>query len=536
MFKKVLQTALGSTGKKSFRGNSSGKPHKERPLSTNYDDNVKMFKEVFNLCDDVVFREFKVDLTQPLKACVVYVGPLTDHTMLTKDLIEPLTKGFREQQESFQGNPNNLQKKICENVLISSEISTASDLLELEKKLLQGNSILLLEGADSAVIVSTRGGEVRSVEEPSNEPVVRGPKDGFVENLDTNVSLIRRRIKTSRLKCQTFLVGQLTVTKIAVCYIQGIANDKVVEEVKLRIRRINTTGILASNYVDELINDEPVSIFPLVQYTERPDKTAGSLLEGRVCIIVDNTPMVLIIPVTYISLLQASDDYYNHWIFASFIRLLRFIALNIAILFPAATIAMFAFHQDMVPDVLLTTAAAARQNVPFPIFFEILLMELTFELLQEAGVRLPKTIGQAISTVGGLVIGQAAVSAGFVSPISVIVVAITAIATFTTPNYAAAATIRLLRFFLIILAGLLGGFGIILGLMAILGHLCALRSFGVPYLAPIAPLIPRDLKDTMVRVPLWGMVTRPDFLRAKKKVTQAPDQGPAKPNEGGDGE
>lgn len=536
MFKKILNIALGSTGKKSIPRNSSGEPHQKRPLSINYDNNLKLFREAFNLCDDVVFRKFKLDLAQPLRACVIYIAPLTDHTMLTNDLIEPLTKGFRTHQEIFPGNPNNLQKIICENILISAEISTSSDLLELEKNLLQGNSILMLEGTDSAVIVGTHGGEVRSVDEPSNEPVVRGPKDGFVENLDTNVSLIRRRIKTSRLKCRTFQLGQLTVTKIAVCYIQGIANDKVVAEVVRRINRINTAGILASNYIDELITDEPISIFPLVQYTERPDKTASSLLEGRVCVIVDNTPMVLILPLTFISLMQASDDYYNNWIFASFIRLLRFVALNIALLFPAATIAMFAFHQDMVPDVLLSTAAAARQNVPFPIFFELLLMELTFELLQEAGVRLPKTIGQAISTVGGLVIGQAAVNAGFVSPISVIVVAITAIATFTTPNYAAAATIRLLRFFLIVLAGLLGGYGIILGLMAILGHLCALRSFGVPYLAPIAPLIPRDLKDTMVRVPLWGMVTRPGFLRTKKKVAQAPDQGPAKPDEGGDGE
>ena len=434
----------------------------------------------------------------------------------------------------MQVNLSNLQQVICENVLISSEVSTSSDLLELEKKIFQGNSVLLLKGTGSAIVVGTRGGEVRNVDEPQSEPVVRGPKDGFVESLDTNVSLIRRRIKTSRLKCETFEVGQLTITKIAVCYMQGISNDKMVEEVKLRINRINTSSILDSNYIEEMIVDDPLSIFPLVQYTERPDKTAGSLLEGRICIIVDNAPNVLIVPVTFISLLQASEDYYNNWVFATFVRLLRYAALNIGLLGPSVAVAMFAFHQDMVPAVLLVTAAAARQNVPFPMFIEVFFMEITFEILQEAGVRLPRAIGQAVSTVGGLVIGQAAVSAGLISPISVIVVAITAIATFTAPNYAVGTALRISRFFLLILAGFLGGFGIILGLMAILGHLCSLRSFGISYLSPIAPLSPRDLKDTMIRVPLWAMITRPRFLRTKHPVTQDPNQGPVKPDEGVD--
>jgi len=312
--------------------------------------------------------------------------------------------------------------------------------------------------------------EGRAINEPTTEPVVRGPKDGFVESLSINASLIRRRIRSSRLKLELFKIGSLTQTSIGVFYIQGIVNDKLVEEVRKRIKRIEIDGILESGYIEELINDEPVSIFPLIQTTERPDRTAGSLLEGRVVILVDNTPMNLIVPCTFVSLLQASEDYYTPAPFASFIRIIRFIALNIALLLPALTIAAFSFHQELIPTTFITNVSSARQDLPLPIAAEVLLMEFTFEILREAGVRLPKAIGQAVSIVGGLVIGQAAVTAGYVAPVPVIVVAMTAIASFTIPNYAAGVSIRILRFFLLILASILGGVGIMLGLMVILIH------------------------------------------------------------------
>lgn len=534
MLEKVLKSILGFSGKKSSKGKTTDQPQEKRPLSVNYDDNLTALKEVFNLCQDMIFREFKLNTNPTVKVCLVYVGPLTDHQMLSKDLIEALMRGIPELHGNFKINPQNLQQDLLDHLLTSAEVSTTSDLLELVTKVLQGNTALVLEGFSTAILAGTRGAEKRAVAEPDTEPVVRGPRDGFVESLDTNLSLVRRRIKTSRLKCEMFQVGLLTKTKVAVCYVQGIANDKVVEEVKLRISKINMSSVLGSNYIEELINDESFSLLPLIQYTERPDKTAGSLIEGRVGIIVDNSPMVLIVPTTFVTLLQAADDYYNNWVFATFVRLLRFVALNIALLLPSLIIAVFSFHQELVPTVLLTTAAGARRDLPFPIFLEILLMEVTFELLREAGVRLPKTVGQAISTVGGLVIGQAAVSAGFVSPLSVIVVAVTAIATFAIPNYAASTAIRILRFILIFLSGSLGGFGIVVGLMIILGHLCALRSFGVPYLSPIAPLSLNDLKDTMIRVPWWAMLTRPRLFGSKEPVSQDPDQGPRKPDKRGE--
>lgn len=287
-----------------------------------------------------------------------------------------------------------------------------------------------------------------------------------------------------------------------------------------------------SGTIEEMISDQPFSLFPLVEYTERPDKVAGSLAEGRVAILVDNTPMTLIVPTTFVSLLQASEDYNNAFLFASFVRILRFISLNIALLLPAVTVAIMTFHQEIIPDKLMDIIITNRKELPLPIYGEIVLMEMFFEILREAGVRLPRTIGQSVSIVGGLVIGQATVNAGFVGYIAVIVVSLTAVASFVIPSYAAGTAIRILRFGLIILAAFLGGVGIMMGLMFILFYLCGLRSFGVPYLSPIAPLSPRDLKDTFIRAPWWAMLTRPRFTGANDPARMDTNQGPTKPSKG----
>ena len=502
-------------------------------MSANYDENLQTLRQVFDLCADILFREFTINTEYPIRAFVVYVAGLTDYEMISDHLLKTVMLEAVALAPSVHLTKANAQQIILDHLINLAETGTTSDLIELVKKVLTGNTALVLDGSTTAIIAGVRGGESRAIAEPDTEPGVRGPKDSFVENIDTNISLVRRRIKTSRLKSEKFEVGLLTKTKLNVCYIKGIANDKVVQEVKLRIGRINIDSVLSSNHIEELIMDEPISLFPLVQYTERPDKVAASLLEGRIVIVVDNTPMSLIVPATFITLLQAAEDYYNNAVFGTMIRLLRFAALNIAMLLPAITVAAFSFHQELLPTSLINTVAGARQGLPLPIVFEILLIEFAFELLREAGVRLPKTIGQAISTVGGLVIGQAAVAAGLVSPLSVIVVAITAISSYAIPNYAAGTAIRLLRFILIILAGVLGGVGIVSGLMVILIHLCSLRSFGIPYLSPLAPLTLGDLKDSMVRVPWWAMVMRPRLFAASESARQDPDQGPQKPDKGG---
>lgn len=357
-----------------------------------------------------------------------------------------------------------------------------------------------------------RGWEHRAIAEPSTETVIRGPKEAYIENLQVNLALLRRKIKSSELKFEKLIVGRYTKTDVVVAYINGLADPKIVNELKNRIQKIDIDGVLETNYLEELIEDNPYSIFPTIKHTERPDTTAGLLLEGRIAVFVDGTPFVLTLPSLFVSNMQSSEDYYERYYISSFIRLIRFLALNISLLLPSLYIAISTFHPEMLPSLLLLSLANQREGVPFPAVVEVLIMEIIFEILREAGVRLPRPVGQTVSIVGALVIGEAAVSAGIVSPAMVIVVALTGIANFVIPAYNTASAIRLLRFFMIILGGTFGLFGIMVGLMAIQGHLATLRTFGIPYLSPIAPINLEGQKDVWVRSPWWAMRKRPSVI------------------------
>ncbi|KLU63010.1 spore germination protein A1 [Peptococcaceae bacterium CEB3] len=504
-------------------------PQETHRLSANLAHNLEDLRQVFDLCADIKFREFQVNAEPPISACVVHVANLVDESLVNDNVLRNLMLGLPSSFPASNNVQRNFHQVLNERLLSVTETQTTSDLIETVNFILNGNIALIIQGSDTAVIAMAGESKGRAVGEPETEPAIRGPRDGFVEDLGTNLSLVRRRIKSSRLKAEILQVGAVTKTKVAVSYVKGIVDDKLVEEVRSRLQKINVDAILGSSYIQEMISDEKFSLFPLIQYTERPDKVAGSLMEGRVAIFVDNDPMTLLAPTTFVMMLQASEDYYNEFFFASFIRVIRYIALNLTIWLPGVVVAIWSFHQELIPDRLLAVISVARQNLPFPIFVEVLGLELVFELLREAGVRLPKTVGQAVSIVGGLVIGEAAVNAGLVGPEPVVVVAMTAIASFAIPNYSAGTALRLLRFVLIILGGTLGFVGIVWGLMLILFHLCDLRSFGVPYLSPIAPVSPGDLKDTMVRFPWWAMDQRPRLFGAKEPSRQDPDQGPQKP-------
>jgi spore germination protein KA len=351
--------------------------------------------------------------------------------------------------------------------------------------------------------------------ESTTETVVRGPKEGFTENLRTNTALIRRKIKTPHLWLESKKIGRETVTDVAIMYIDGIANEKVIKEVHSRLDRIEIDGILESGYIEELIQDEALSPFPTVYYSERPDKIAAELLEGKVAILVDGTPIVLVVPALFVSFIQAAEDYYQRADISTLIRLLRFFSLFIALLGPSLYIAITTFHQEMLPTGLLINLAAQREGVPFPAFIEALMMETAFEILREASLRMPKAIAQAISIVGTLVIGTAAVEAGIVSAAMVIVVAITAISSFVLPSFAMSMSIRMLRFPMMALAASFGLFGILIGFIALILHLCSLRSFGVPYMSPFGPFIKEDINDTIIRVPRGRMFFRPRLISQK---------------------
>ncbi|WP_177222015.1 spore germination protein [Paenibacillus sp. UNC496MF] len=501
-------------------------------LSADFDQNEAEFRARFDNCFDIVFRGGT--LGGGGRWLVIYLASIADEQLIDEQILKPIL--------AFGGEPESdapIGARLLEQRIVSGGSTMLSaDVKKIVGKVLDGYAAVLAGTDAEALLVMAYNPRQRSPEEPSSEQVIRGPRDGFVENLATNIGLIRIRLRTTRLKMEPVMLGELTQTKTVVAYIAGIADDSLIAEVRARVERIKIDGILDSGYVEEFIEDLPYSPFPQVQSTERPDVVAAELLEGKVALIVDNTPFVLIVPMTFWSGLQASEDYYTRWPIATFVRWIRFLFIFIAVFAPSLYVAVTTFHQEMIPTNLVISIASSREAVPFPALIEAILMEITFEALREAGIRLPKQIGQAISIVGALVIGQAAVQAGIISAPVVIIVSITGIATFTIPRYSFASGVRLLRFPMLFLAGTLGLYGIVLGFLGILLHVASLRSFGVPYFAPAAPTIVSDLKDIFIRAPIWAKTRRPKLLSRADPVREpdgqkpGPDRGRRSPENG----
>lgn len=490
---------------------------KQIPLCPTLEENMERLRDLFKDCSDVVGHQFEPD--QSPRCCMLFIDGLVQKDLIARDIIEPMLK---------TGVGNDI-RKIVEAITPMGDAKVVSTMGELVLHILSGDALLIVDGCGDAVAFGVRHWEARGVSEPTTEAVIRGPHEGFVETLRFNTVLIRRKIRTPKLKMISLTVGRLTQTSIVVSYIEGVATPGVVQEVLDRINRIDVDGILESGYIEEFIEDSSLSPFPQMQYTERPDTVAANLLEGRVAILTDGTPFVMIVPAVFAQFMQASEDYYTRFLMAAAIRFLRYIFLFVALLLPALYVAIITFHQEMLPTNLLLSVAASREGVPFPAIVEALAMEITFEILRESGIRLPKTVGQAVSIVGALVIGESAVRAGLVSAPLVIVVSITGISSFAIPRYNAAIAIRMLRFPLIFLAGFLGLFGIVAGLCGILIHLCSLRSFGVPYLTPMAPMNWQILKDVFIRAPLWLMRRRPRQIGEVNPIRSAKHLKPAPP-------
>lgn len=472
-------------------------------IDINLETNLQYLQQTFSNCVDVVFH--RVRIFQQIDAVLLFVDGLVDKSLIESDILPSLLN--RETVERQTGKI--FADFLADNVLTSATSRSIDEMKQVVSLIVEGQAILLIHGHTSALALSAGGSEHRSIEEPVTEGTIRGPHEGFNENVWTSTALIRRKIRTPDLKFEALQVGTYTRTQIVIGYIEGIVQQQIVDEIRTRIKRIEIDGILESGYIEELIEDSPYSPFPQVQNTERPDVVAALLLEGRVVILTDGTPFALVAPINLWGALQSSEDYYERYWIATMIRILRYIFILIALALPATYVATVTFNPELLPSNLLLSIAASRESIPFPAVIEALLMEIMFEALREAGVRLPKTVGNAISIVGALVIGQAAVEAGLVSAPMVIIVSITGIASFTIPRFNFAISIRMLRFPLLIAAGTLGYFGLLTGLIAITIHLCSLRSIGIPYTQPVAPLDLSGIKDTFIRAPWWSMRKRP---------------------------
>lgn len=477
------------------------------------DKNKAWLKERLGDNFDVVMQ----DVGQPgnPSAFLIYIEGMADSEVISDHVLAPL---LRHEWDHIS----------------TSQRDQAGDFETVLDAIFAGNGAVFIDKRDQATIVNVRGGTRRGVEEPASEAVIRGPREGFNENLRTNTALVRFKVKSAKLKMESRTIGTESHTQVVLAYMEGIADPKVVEEARSRLDRINIDGILESGYIEEFIEDNPFSPFPQMQYSERPDTVAAQLLEGRFAIFVDGSPFVLLAPVTLMELLQASEDYYERFMIGSMIRLLRLLFTLLSLLLPAVYISILTYHQDMIPTNLLLSIAAAREAIPFPTFVEALIMEVSFEALREASIRLPRTIGQAVSILGALVIGQAAVEAGIVSAPMVIIVSLTGIASFTIPRFNLAITMRMLRFPLMILAGIFGLFGIVIGLVLISIHLARLRSFGVPYLSGLTPSGMKDQHDLFIRLPWWRQRTRNHALynRNRRRMAAIRKPLPDSPGEG----
>lgn len=496
---------------------------KEGELSPSLHINVDRIKNRLGNPTDLIIREFEFELEQKVTATLIFLEEMNDTQLLSEFILDPLMNLTSEKQSSPVPVKHALHY-IKQNAVALGRVLDIETEEELLEALLAGLSVLLVEGNTKGLKMGTNGGKMRNIEEPTSEVVIRGPKEAFTESMKTNLSLIRRKVRSPDLRIEKFIVGDITRTDLAIVYMDNIVNPLIVEEIKERIEQVKTDGVLETGQLEEFIQDETVTVFPQLMSTERPDVVIGNILEGRVGIIVNGTPFSLIAPTQFIQFFQSSEDYYMRYDISTFLRLLRFSVFIISLIAPSIYIALTTFHQAMIPTTLLFGIAAQREGVPFPAIAEALVMEITFEILREAGIRMPRAVGVAVSIVGALVLGQAAVQAGLVSPAMVIVVGITAVASFAIPSFAVATSARLLRFPLMIISSVFGFYGLTLALIVIVAHLTSLRSFGIPYLSPFAPIQTQDLKDSLFRFPITHLFKRPENLAKRNPTRTLPYQ------------
>jgi hypothetical protein len=465
--------------------------------------------------DDILYRNFKFGRGEEVAACLIYVDGLVDKAMLQRDILHPLM--LTAQKMDTRPDATTLRDMLQQHFIAMIELKDAFTYQEVMDAVLGADACLLIDGLNQAFVLGVKSWEHRNISEPLNETVIRGPQEAFNEVMKINTALLRRWVKDPNLTMKYSQIGTSSKTDIAVVYVSRIVNPVIVTEVERRLKTIDFDGILDSGYVEQFIEDDPWSPFPQVQNTERPDKVAAAILEGRVAIFVDGSPFVLLVPAVLANFLPTPEDYYERFIMMTIVRLIRSLSLYVAVLLPGLYIAVLTYHQEMMPARLAWTIAAAREGVPFPALLDAVIMEVTFELLREASLRLPNAIGQTVGIVGGLVIGQAAVAAGLVSPLMVVVVALTAIGSFAVPSFDVSLTLRFLRFPFMILAAFYGLYGIMAGIILLYLHMVHLQSFGVPYMAPLSPASMGVVRDTIVRAPLWSMRLRPLMFKPKNR-------------------
>lgn len=460
-----------------------------------YSKNIEILNDRFKDWDDIVKREIYVGKQKNNKAFIIYIDDMVDRDLIENQIIKNLLIDINI--------PDNSSEMFVESGITTADIKKVKAIDEAVLEVMCGNTLVMFDCIDDFVIISSKGFPKRGVEKPSTEVVIQGPQEAFAESIRINTVLIRRRIRDVNLKCKQIKLGNKSQNDIAIMYMEDTVDKKALKILNERLSKINTDIIYDTGYLEQLIEDNMYSPFPQVQLTERPDKAVSELNEGRICIIVDNSPFVMMVPTVLASFYQSSEDYYQKWEIMSFLRLIRYIAGLAALILPALYIALVVFSPQMLPDSLALKLASDKVGVPFPTVIEIIGMEIVFEALREAGTRMPTNLGGTLGIVGGIIVGQAAVDAGLVSPMVVIIIAMTGVCSFAIPNISLVSAYRLLKYFMIFLAAVGGFGGIIVGLFLVVSHICGLKSFGKNYCEPFTGDSRNSvIKDTLIRIPL----------------------------------
>lgn len=482
----------------------------ELSLTESLEDNVSLMQQLFADVDTVQVRRLENENDAALKYAIIYSEGVVSKEIINEHVIIPL----------MTSNAVKPDKMLIDNLIwkvlkISDAVKTSS-VKDVVEAISYGDTVLFAEGSSDAATLNTKSFTIRAIDEPENERSLAGPREGFTESLLTNLSLIRRKVRSNELKMKMRVFGRRTQTKVCICYMDGIVNKQLLDELNRRLKEIDMDAILDVNYLAEMMRDAKLPLFHTTGYTERPDVVVGKLMEGRIAMFVDGTPVVLTIPYLFIENFQSSEDYYLSHIFASFSRMLRILGFILTLTVPGLYVAVVAYHHELMPTRLLINIAVERASVPLPAALEAFLMLIVFDILRETGVRMPGNIGQALSIVGALVIGQSAVEAKLVAAPMIIVVALTGICNLLVPKLAAPTIF--IRLWLLLLGTMFGFYGVLLGIVAVTIHVINLRSFGVPMVTPVGTLRHQEIKDTWVRSPWWQMNLRPRLTSNRTRM------------------
>ncbi|AJD30881.1 spore germination protein [Clostridium sporogenes] len=478
----------------------------------NLKENLDLINDRIGKNNIVVTKSLLIGNEEQLEGAIIYINGLASKDIIDRDVLHPLMLHIKE---NLKDKPN-IMEYISKKYITMSNTKIEKDINNILSSLKRGQTALLLENSDESIIIDTSSGDYRSISEPTNESSIRGSREGFIEKLETNTSIIKRRIRDENLVIENMVLGRRTQRDLAIIYIDNIVDKNVLQELKYKLSSIDVDSVPLMGYIQQYIENDAYSIFPQSRTTERPDIVEGNLMEGRIAVMLEGTPMVLLTPSIFIEFFQAIEDYTQRTIVSSFTRILRALSVIIVITFPSIYLTLIKFNAELIPIKFVNTIIQSRSNIPLTPFMEILSMEIIVEFLREGGLRLPPKVNQTLSVVGGIIIGQAAIKAGIVSSSTLLIIGISIIAAFLTPNYDMSLAVRFIRFPMLILSNYLGLLGLTAGFFFLLVHICSLESLGVPYFS----FHNEEYKDIFIRSPLWTMNKRPDSIPNNNPIRQ----------------